>query len=181
MKIIIEVKSRCRVNFLRSSVSVHFQFRRLNSTAARPPYIVHLEFLPVACFEHSSSSRLLFDLFIYFNVSSNLTMRRMIGSSCVRAGKVLFHRTESFIPPRHFPCSSETFEMEATKFFSNGFLPHYPRNNFIGGTRRFSITYNPWSSCRTSPYLFKRINAFVSDVPSKYSSQNSVIFYFPLC
>lgn len=118
----------------------------------------------------------------YFNVySSNLTMRRMIGSSCVRAGKVLFHRTESFIPPHHFRYSSETFEMEATKFFSNGFLPHYPRNNFIGGTRRFSITYNPWSSCRTSPYLFKRINAFVSDVPSKSSSQNSVIFYFPLC
>lgn len=120
--------------------------------------------------------------FFYFNVySSNLTMRRMIGSSCGRAGKVLFHRTESFIPPHHFRYSSETFEMEATKFFSNGFLPHYPRNNFIGGTRRFSITYNPWSSCRTSPYLFKRINAFVSDVPSKSSSQNSVIFYFPFC
>lgn len=99
-------------------------------------------------------------------------MRGTITSSCVRARKVLFRRAEYSVAPCKFRDSSESFAMEATKFLRSGFFPHYPRNHFIG-TKRLSSTYRPWSSSRTSPYLFKRINAFVSDVPSKPSSQNS--------
>lgn len=101
-------------------------------------------------------------------------MRQTITSRYIRAREILFNRAQTLVtgrsPSRYY--SSKSFPMmNSATSLHNGFLPYYPRNRFTC-TRQLSSNYSPFSSSRTSPYFLKRINAFVSDIPSKPSSQN---------
>lgn len=107
-------------------------------------------------------------------------MRQTITSRYIRAREILFNRAQTLVtgrsPSRYY--SSKSFPMmNSATSLHNGFLPYYPRNRFTC-TRQLSSNYSPFSSSRTSPYFLKRINAFVSDIPSKPSSQNPVNFQF---